>query len=67
MLSIAGGLVFAGSDEGNFFALDTENGKPLWELQLGAAIQANPMSFAVDGKQYVAIAAGYSLFVFGLP
>jgi hypothetical protein len=36
-------------------------------LQLGAAIRANPMSFAVDGKQYVAIAAGSALFVLGLP
>lgn len=59
--------MFAGSDEGTFFALDAENGKPLWELQLGATIRANPMSFAIDGKQYVAIGAGYSLFVFGLP
>ncbi len=42
----------------NFFALDAENGKPLWDFQLGAAIRANPMSFAIDGKQYVAIAAG---------
>lgn len=66
LLSTAGGLVFGGSEEGNFFALDAENGKPLWELQVGAAVRANPMSFAVDGKQYVAIAAGYSIFVFGL-
>jgi alcohol dehydrogenase (cytochrome c) len=67
VLSTAGGLVFGGTDEGNFFALDAETGKPLWDLQLGGAIRANPMSFAVDGKQYVAIAAGYSLFVCGLP
>jgi len=67
VLSTAGGLVFGGTDEGNFFALDADTGKPLWDLQLGGAVRANPMSFAVDGKQYVAIAAGYSLFVFGLP
>ena len=67
VVSTAGGLVFGGSQEGNFFALDAENGKPLWDLQLGGEIRANPMSFAVDGRQYVAIAAGYSLFVFGLP
>jgi alcohol dehydrogenase (cytochrome c) len=66
LLSTAGGLVFGGSEEGNFFALDAETGKPLWDLQLGAAVKANPMSFAVDGKQYVAIAAGYSVYVFGL-
>lgn len=67
VLSTAGGLVFGGTDEGNFFALDAETGKPLWDLQLGGAVRANPMSFAVDSKQYVAIAAGYSIFVFGLP
>ncbi len=67
VLSTAGGLVFGGTDEGNFFALDADTGKPLWDLQLGGAVRANPVSFGVDGKQFVAIAAGYSLFVFGLP
>jgi alcohol dehydrogenase (cytochrome c) len=67
LLSTAGGLVFAGAEEGNFFALDAENGKPLWDLQLGGAVRASAMSFAIDGKQQVAIAAGSSLFVFGLP
>jgi alcohol dehydrogenase (cytochrome c) len=67
LLSTAGGLVFGGTEEGNFFALDADTGKPLWDVQLGAAVKANPIGFAVDGKQYVAIAAGYSLFVFGLP
>jgi alcohol dehydrogenase (cytochrome c) len=60
-------LVFGGSEEGNFFALDAENGKPLWELQLGDAVRANPISFSMGGKQQVAIAAGSTLFVFGLP
>src|SRR5215468_1956306 len=67
VLSTAGSLVFASTEEGNFFALDAETGKALWDVQLGAAIRANPMSFAVDGKQYVAIAAGSALFVLGLP
>lgn len=67
LLSTAGGLVFGGTTEGNFFALDADTGKPLWDFQLGAPIKANPMSFAVDGKQYVAIAARLGLFVFALP
>jgi alcohol dehydrogenase (cytochrome c) len=67
LLSTAGGLVFGGAEEGDFFALDADTGKPLWNLQLGAAIRANPVSFSIDGKQQVAIAAGNSLFVFGLP
>jgi len=68
LLSTAGGLVFGGTEEGNFFALDADTGQPLWDLQLGAAVKAkaNPVSFGVDGRQYVAIAAGYSIFVFGL-
>ena len=67
LLSTAGGLVFGGTEEGNFFALDADTGKPLWDTQLGANIRGIPVSFCVDGKQYVAIAAGFALFVYGLP
>jgi alcohol dehydrogenase (cytochrome c) len=67
VLSTAGGLVFSGSDEGNFYALDALTGKPLWDFQTGGSIADNPMSYEVDGKQYVTIAAGHSLFAFGLP
>jgi alcohol dehydrogenase (cytochrome c) len=67
VLSTAGGLVFSGTEEGNFFALDAESGKPLWDMQLGGAVHANPMSFGIDGKQYVSIAAGWTLYVFALP
>ena len=67
LLSTAGGLVFGGTDEGNFFALDADTGKPLWDTQLGANVRGIPVSFAMDGKQYVAIGAGFALFVFGLP
>jgi alcohol dehydrogenase (cytochrome c) len=66
VLSTAGGLVFGGSNEGNFYALDALTGKPLWDFQTGAGIEANPVSFLIDGKQHVAIAAGRALFVFGL-
>ena len=66
VLSTAGGLVFAGAEEGNFFALDAASGKPLWEFQTGGAISANPISFSVDEKQYVAIPADRVLYVFGL-
>jgi alcohol dehydrogenase (cytochrome c) len=66
VLSTGGGLVFSGSDEGNFFALDAVNGKPLWDFQTGGAIASNPISFNVNGKQHVAIAADRVLYVFGL-
>jgi alcohol dehydrogenase (cytochrome c) len=61
-----GRLVFGGTEEGNFFALDAETGKPLWDTQLGAAVRGIPIAFGVDGRQYIAIAAGFTLFVFSL-
>ncbi len=67
VLSTAGGLLFTGDAEGNFIALNAASGKPLWHFQTGGAVYAAPMAFAVDGKEYVAIAAGSSLYTFGLP
>jgi alcohol dehydrogenase (cytochrome c) len=56
----------AALSEGYFFALDGGSGKPLWRFPTGGPIFANPVSFLIDGKQHVAIAAGHVLFVFGL-
>ena len=67
VLSTAGGLAFTGDAEGNFIALDAASGKPLWHFQMGGEVYASPMAFAVDGKEYVAIAAGSALYAFGLP
>jgi alcohol dehydrogenase (cytochrome c) len=67
VLSTAGGLVFTGDSEGNFIALDAKSGKPLWHFQMGGSVIAAPMSYALDGKQYVAIGAGSALFTFALP
>jgi alcohol dehydrogenase (cytochrome c) len=67
VLSTAGGLVFTGDAEGNFIALNAASGKALWHFQTGGAVYAAPVTFALDGKQYVAIAAGSSLYAFGLP
>ncbi len=66
VLSTAGGLVFGGTNEGNFFALDSKTGAPLWNFQTGGDIAANPVTFLVDGKQRIAIAAHGALIVFGL-
>lgn len=66
VLSTAGGLVFAGTNEGDVLALDAVSGKSLWRFQTGGAVQANPISYLTDGKQHVAIAAGNSIFSFGL-
>jgi alcohol dehydrogenase (cytochrome c) len=67
VLATAGGLIFGGSNEGNFYALDALNGKPLWDFQTGGPMASNPISFSIEGKQQIAIAAGHSLYVFGLP
>jgi len=67
VLSTAGGLVFTGDAEGNFIALDAASGKPLWHFQAGASVYSSPMAYAIDGKEYVAVAAGSALFAFGLP
>jgi alcohol dehydrogenase (cytochrome c) len=62
-LSIAGGLVFSGS-RGTFVGLDADTGEKLWEFATGGTIMAAPVSYAVDGSQYVAVAAGRSIFAF---
>ena len=65
VLSTAGGLAFSASS-GILFALDLATGKELWRAGLGGRTQATPISFLVDGSQVVAVAAGRTLFVFGL-
>ena len=67
LLSTATGLLFSGSRDGSFYALDGASGKMLWRASVGGQVVAGPMSYQVGGKQYVAIAAGSTLFTFGLP
>lgn len=67
VLGTAGGVVFASSNDGNLIALDSASGKYLWHYNTGAATIASPIAFAVDGKQYVAIASQSSIFAFALP
>jgi alcohol dehydrogenase (cytochrome c) len=66
LLSTASDLVFSGSREGHFLALDARTGSELWRANLGGHVNAAPMTYAVDGKQFVTIAAGQALFTFGL-
>jgi alcohol dehydrogenase (cytochrome c) len=65
LMSTAGNLVF-GCNMSSFFALDAEKGNLLWRFETGGGIDANPISYSSGGKQYVAIAAGHALLVFGL-
>lgn len=66
-LATAGGLVFSGSDEGNFFALDADTGKPLWDFYMGHSLRSNSISYEVDGKQYIFETAGDVYAAFTLP
>ena len=66
VLTTGADLLFSGGREGYFFALDARNGELLWKTNLGGAVASGPMSYSVNGKQYIAISAGSSLFVFGL-
>ena len=71
-LATAGGLVFQGTADGHFNAYDAANGKPLWTTSTYAATLAGPMTYTVDGDQYVAVGAGfgsvyYLVAGFGVP
>ncbi len=59
-------LLFTGGREGYFQALDARNGQVLWKSNLGGQMAAGPVTYSVEGKQYVAIAAGHGVFAFGL-
>jgi alcohol dehydrogenase (cytochrome c) len=65
LLSAEGGLVF-GAVGGALFALDADTGREVWRVSLGGTTVAAPISFAVDGRQVIAVAAGRALFTFGL-
>ncbi|MBV8843455.1 MAG: PQQ-dependent dehydrogenase, methanol/ethanol family [Bryobacterales bacterium] len=66
VLSTASDLVFSGGREGYFYALNARTGELLWRTALGGQVNSGPMSYMVDGKQYIAVAAGSSLFAFRL-
>ena len=66
IMSTAGGLLFSGSVDGYFYALNAENGRELWNISLGARVHAAPMTYSVDGQQFVTIAAGNVVFTFAL-
>jgi len=66
-MATAGGVVFFGDDAGSFEAVDAKSGKSLWHFNTGQNMSASPMTYAVAGKQYVAIAAGSDIFSFALP
>jgi hypothetical protein len=60
-LATAGNLAFAGSDNGHFYAFDARTGKILWQPNLGLAFGGAPIAYAVNGTEYIAVAAGGSV------
>ena len=66
MLATASDLLFTGGREGYFLAFDARSGKLLWTINLGGQIVMAPITFQVDGKQYISVIAGHSLMTFGL-
>ncbi|MGB1547527.1 MAG: PQQ-binding-like beta-propeller repeat protein, partial [Alphaproteobacteria bacterium] len=58
VLATAGDLVFVGYPEGAFVALDAKTLDEVWRFETGAGINAPPVTYAVDGKQYVAVTVG---------
>ena len=66
ILTTASDLLFTGGREGYLQALDARSGKLLWKTSLGGQIMSGPMTYEVDGQQYVAIISGINLSVFAL-
>ena len=66
LLSTAGGLLFSGELNGEFVAMDAKTGKAVWHFYTGQSITAQPITYAVQGKQFVAIASAADILSFGL-
>jgi alcohol dehydrogenase (cytochrome c) len=66
VLTTATDMLFVGGREGYFYALNARDGSVLWKSILGGSVDAGPMTYRVDGKQYVTISAGHTMFTFGL-
>lgn len=67
VLSTGGGLVFFGDDSGALAAADAKTGKPLWHFHTNQLWKSSPMTYAVDGRQYIGVSAGSNIIAFGLP
>jgi PQQ-dependent dehydrogenase (methanol/ethanol family) len=67
VLSTSGGLLFFGESTGGFAAVDAKTGQYLWHFETNHAIKASPMTYAIGGKQYIAIASGPNILSFALP
>lgn len=67
IMTTAGHLLFTADNSGNMMALDPATGKTLWHVRLGHGVSSSPMTFELDGRQYLVVSAGDLLFAFTLP
>ena len=67
VLGTASGVLFYGDASGYFVAVDERDGKTLWRVPLNAIIKTSPMTYSVDGQQYVSLAVGSNIMTFALP
>lgn len=67
VLTTASDLLFSGSREGNFFALNARNGALLWHTNLGGTVASGPVTYLADGHQYVVVCADNAMYAFALP
>jgi alcohol dehydrogenase (cytochrome c) len=67
VLSTESGVIFSGDMDGNIMALEATSGKNLWHFQSGASIYAAPTTYMLDGRQYLLMPSGTTLYAFALP
>jgi alcohol dehydrogenase (cytochrome c) len=67
ILTTSTDLLFVGSRDGSFYALNARTGEQLWRATVGGQVVAGPMAYRVNGTQYIAVAAGNTMFTFALP
>jgi alcohol dehydrogenase (cytochrome c) len=67
VLTTDSGLAFTGDGHGNFLALDSKDGKTLWHSGSGSPIQSSPITYELDGRQYLLTSSGGVLFAWALP
>ncbi len=65
VLSTGGDLLFVGTPDGEFIALDSRNGRQLWRFRTGTGIHSNPVTYSVGGRQYVAVPTGWGGWIKG--
>lgn len=67
VVATAGGLVFYGDNNGAFIAVEAKTGKPLWHFNTSQRFKASPMTWMLDGRQYIGVEVGSTILTFGLP